>query len=121
VQVLEATGADVEQRQHKQGEAAASVVAARTGTGGAQLARQVEPPQIPAQQLQPAVRRQLLADELNVQRALDQPAQARYAQSHQRGLLCEGSNVGAFSLSIAQGPFLLQMHAATHNLFSDWG
>src|SRR5258707_231504 len=84
---------------------------------GAWAARQVMPPQVAAQQLQAAVRGQLLGPELDVQRALDRPSQARYAQTHQRGLLCVGSNVGAFSLSIAQGAFLLPIHDATQYLF----
>jgi len=57
--------------------------------------------------------RQLLTDELDLQPALDHPSQARHAQTHQRGLLWGGSNAGAFSLSIAQGTFLLQIHDAT--------
>src|SRR6266436_5311085 len=115
-QVFEAAGADVEQR-----EPAAPVVPAGGGARRAQSARQVMPPQVAAQQLQAAVRGQLLGPELDVQRALDRPSQARYAQTHQRGLLCVGSNVGAFSLSIAQGAFLLPIHDATQYLFSDWG
>ncbi len=43
--------------------------------------------------------------------------------SHQRGLLCVGSNVGAFSLSIAQGTFLFHEHSPSlmPQSFSDWG
>jgi hypothetical protein len=77
--------------------------------------------QVAAQQLQAAVRGQLLVLELDMQRALDHPSQARYAQTHQRGLLCVGSNVGAFCLSIAREAFLLPIHDATQHLFSDWG
>jgi hypothetical protein len=120
-QVLEAASPDVEQRQDEPGEPTAPVVPAGGGAGHAQAARQFMLPQVAAQQLQAAVRGQLLGRELDVQRPLDHPAQARYAQTHQRGLLCVGSNVGAFSLSIAQGAFLLPIHDATQHLFSDWG
>jgi hypothetical protein len=101
-QVLEAAGADVEQRQDEPRKPAAPVVPAGGGARRAQSARQVLLSQVAAQQLQAAVRGQLLGPELDVQRPLDHPSQARYAQAHQRGLLCVGSNVGAFSLSIAQ-------------------
>jgi hypothetical protein len=120
-QVLEAAGTDVEQRQNEPREPAAPVVPAGGGARRAQSARQVLLSQVAAQQLQAAVRGQLLRRELDMQRALDHPSQARYAHTHQRGLLCVGSNVGAFSLSIAQGAFLLPIHDATQHLFSDWG
>ncbi len=113
--------ADVEQRQHEPREPAAPVVPAGGGARRAQSARQILLSQVAAQQLQAAVRGQLLGRELDRQRALDHPSQARYAHTHQRGLLCVGSNVGAFSLSIAQGAFLLPIHDATQHLFSDWG
>ena len=119
--MLQPARAGVEQRQHEQGQPAPAIVAARRCTRGAQPTRQIALPQVPAEQFQAAVRGQRLVHELDVQLPLDHPVQARYAQSHQRGLLCEGSNVGAFSLSIAQGPFLLQIHDATQHLFSDWG
>src|SRR6266446_10968228 len=92
-QMVEAAGADVEQRQDEPREPAAPVVPAGGGARHAQAARQVMLPQVAAQQLQAAVRGQLLGPELDVQRPLDHPAQARYAQTHQRGLLCVGSNV----------------------------
>ena len=120
-QMLKPPRTDVEQRQHEQRQPAAAVVPARRRTRGAQPTRQVVLPQVPAQQLQPAIRGQLLAHELDVQLPLDHSSQARYAQTHQRGLLCEGSNVGAFSLSIAQEAVLLQIRDATQHLFSDWG
>src|SRR5262252_1890739 len=56
---------------------------------------------------QTAARGQLLLDELHVQLPLDQSAQARYAQSHQRGLLCGRSDMGMWpSLKSAQEAFL---------------
>jgi len=120
-QVLEAARPDVEQRQDEQREPPAPVVTAGGGARRAQSARQLALPQVAAQQLQAAVRGQLLGPELDMPRPLDHPSQARYAQTHQRGLLCVGSNVGAFSLSITQGAFLLPIPDATHHLFSDWG
>jgi DNA invertase Pin-like site-specific DNA recombinase len=74
-----------------------------------------------ARSLKPAMRRQLLADKLDVQLPLDQPSQARYAQAHQQGLLCEGIDIGVFSLKTTQEAFLLQVDRAfTQHLFSDW-
>ena len=119
--MLQPARAHVQQRQHEEREPAPTVIAARGRTGRAQSARQVALPQVPTEQLQAAVRRQSLLDELDVELSLDQPPQARYAQSHPQGLLCEGSNVGTFSLSIAQGAFLFQIYEAAHDLFSDWG
>lgn len=119
--MLQPAGADVEQGQHEQGQTAATVVAAGGGARRAQSARQLVLPQVAAHHLQAAVRGQLLGPELDMQGPLDHPSQARYAQTHQRGLLCVGSNVGAFSLSIAQGAFLLPIHDATQYLFPDWG
>jgi hypothetical protein len=120
-EMLQPASADVEQGQHEQSQTPAAVVAAGGGARGAQAARQLALPQVAAQQLQAAVRGQLLAPELDMQGPLDHSSQARYAQTHQRGLLCVGSNVGAFSLSIAQEAFLLLVHDATQHLFSDWG
>src|SRR5215472_5557081 len=121
-QVLQPPGADVEQREDEQGQVAGPVVAARVDTGGAQPPWHFVLSQVAAEQFQTTVRRQLLLDELDVQLPLDQPSQARYAQPHQRGLLCEGSNIGVFSLKTTQGAFLLQRNRSfTHDLFSDWG
>jgi hypothetical protein len=100
LQVLGPATADVEQRQDQQTEPGVPVVAAQPPQGPAQPPGQIDPLQIAAQQFQPTVRRELLRDELDRQIALDHPAQARYAQPHQRGLQCEGMNVGPFSLII---------------------
>src|SRR5438445_308795 len=81
-------------------------------------------PQIAAEHLQPAVRGQLLAHELDVQLSLDHPSQARYAQTHQAGLLCVGSDVGTSSpLNNAQEAALFQRIPSllTAQLFSDQG
>src|SRR5258708_1907919 len=100
----------------------AAVVSAGGGTRGVQPTRQVVLSQVAAEQLQSAVRRQFLVHELDVQLSLDHSPQARYAQPHQRGLLCEGSNIGVFSLKTTQEAFLLQSYRIfTQHLFSDWG
>src|SRR2546427_12447023 len=45
-----------------------------------------------------------------------------YAQAHQRGLQCEGSDIGVFSLSIAQEAPLIHIDRNfTSQLFSDQG
>ena len=121
-QMFQAASADVEQRQDAQREPAASVVSAGGRARGVQPARQVVLSQVAAEQFQTTVRRQLLVHELDPPLPLDHPSQTRYAQPHQRGLLCEGSNIGVFSLKTTQGAFLLQSHRTfTQHLFSDWG
>jgi len=65
-----------------------------------------------------------LADELDVQLSLDHSAQARYAQTHQTGLLGVGSDMGMSSpLNNAQEAVLFQRipRPFTAQLFSDWG
>ena len=120
--MFQPAGADVEQSQHEQGEPPPAVIAAGGGTGRAQSTRQRALPQVAPEQLQAAVRGQLLVHELDMQWTLDHPSQARYAQTHQRGLLCEGSNIGVFSLKTTQEAFLLQVDRGfTQHLFSDWG
>jgi hypothetical protein len=122
-QVLQPPGPDVEERQDEEGQPAPAVVPARGHARGAQPARQVELPQIPAEHFQPAVRGQLVAYELDVQLPLDHPSQARYAQAHQGGLLCGGSDVGTSSpLKNAQGAVLFHriLNQFTSQLFSDW-
>jgi hypothetical protein len=123
-QVLETAGADVEQRQDEQREPAAPVVPAGGRPRGAQPARQVVPLQVAAEQFQAAVRRHLLADELDPQLPLDHPSQTRYAQTHQGGLLCVGSDMGMSSpLKNAQEAVLFHriLDQFTPQLFSDWG
>ena len=121
-QVLQPARADVEQRQHQQGEPAAAVVArpsphTRPAAGAADRAAAGSGAAVPARRTRSApgarTRRQI---------PLDHPAQARYAQSHQRGLLCEGSDMGMSSLKSAQGAFLfLGINVPLPQLFSDWG
>ena len=90
----------------------------------ARRAGQFPLPQVAAEHFQPAVRRQLLAHELDVQLSLDHSSQARYAQTHQSGLLCAGSDMGMSSpLNNAQEAVLFQRIPSpfTAQLFSDWG
>src|SRR5207249_7275777 len=59
-----------------------------------------------------------------MQLSLDHSSQARYAQTHQTGLLCVGSDMGMSSpLNNAQGAVLFQRIPSqfTAQLFSDWG
>jgi len=88
------------------------------------MAQQVELPQVAAEQFQPAVRRQFLVDTLDGQLPLDHSSQTRYAQTHQAGLLCVGSDMGMSSpLKNAQEAVLFHriLDQFTPQLFSDWG
>src|SRR2546422_11770856 len=100
----------------------AAVVPAQRRAGRAQAARQLEPPQVSLQQFEAAVGRELLGHELDRQILLDHLPQGAYAQAHQRGLRCWGSNVGAFSLLITQEALLIHAESTIPaSLFSDWG
>src|SRR5438034_7050127 len=77
---------DVEQREQQQTQPRPAVVAAEVGARAAQSGIQAEPADIAVEQLEPAVRRQLLRHELDRQISLDHLPQAAYAQTHQRGL-----------------------------------
>jgi hypothetical protein len=121
-EVFQPPRADVEQGQNQQRHARRTVVAGETGARCPQPLGQADASRVAAQQLEAPVRGELLPHELDAHIALDHPSQARYAQAHQRGLLCGGSDIGVFSLSITQGAFLLQMNrCSTQHLFSDWG
>jgi hypothetical protein len=83
---------------------------------------QVHPVQIAPEQLQAAVRRERLGDELDREITLDHPPQARYAQAHQRGLQCERECIGVFSLKSALEASLIHVpRTVTLRLFADWG
>ena len=84
-----------------------AIIAAGGRAGRAQSTRQLALPQVAAQQLQPAVRSQVLTHELDVQVSLEHASQPRYAQTHQNGLLCVGSDVGT---SIPTKTFPLRTH-----------
>src|SRR3989475_8044531 len=84
-----------------------AIIAAGGRAGRAQSTRQLALPQVAAQQLQPAVRSQVLTHELDVQVFLEHASQPRCAQTHQNGLLCVGSDVGT---SIPTKTFPLRTH-----------
>ena len=120
--MLQTPSPDVEQRQQHQGDSAISVVTAQPGERLAQPPPEVDLAQIASEQLQAAIRRERLRHELDRQITLDHSSQARYAQPHQRGLQCEGSDVGAFSLKSTPGAPLIHFgRAFTPRLFADWG
>jgi len=121
-QVFKAPGADVEQRHHQQRQPSPTVVARHSGHRATQTRHHVEPVQVAAHQLKATVRREILLYELDRQITLDHSPQAPYAQAHQRGLQCEGSDIGVFSLSIAQEAPLIHIDRNfTSQLFSDQG
>ena len=105
--MLQAPGADVEQGQDDQGEPGAAVVTAQAPERVAQTPDQLDPAEIPPEQLQAAVGSQRLGHELNREITLDHPPQAGYAQAHQMGLQREGSDVATFSLKTALGASLI--------------
>src|SRR5947207_11488907 len=121
--MLEPPRADVEQRQDEQCQTAATVVPTRGRTRDVQPTRHVVLPQVTAQQLQPAIRGQLLVPELDVQLPLDHSSQARYAQTHQAGLLCGGSDM-EMSAPLKNTPEVVLFHRMcdpfTPQLLSDW-
>ena len=121
--MLQPAGPDVEQRQQHQGDARAAVVTGQPGERLAQPRGQIDAAQIAAQQLQAAVRRERLGHELDGEITLDHPSQARYRQTHQRGLQCERERIGMLSLKTALGASLIPCspHSITPRLFADWG
>ena len=123
-QMLEAAGPDDEQADHQEDQPARAVVAANVIAAKrlANPAMQLEQPEIPAQQLQTAVRGQLLRDELDGQIGLDDASQPRYRQPHQKGLQCVRDDVGTSSLKSAPGALLIHADRTfTPWLFSDQG
>ena len=122
LQMLQPTRTDVRQRHEQQGEPGTSVIAAERGAGGLQSARQIEPVHVAADQLQPAVRRQVLGDERDGQIPLDHLPQRAYAQAHQRGLRESRVDMGMSSLLIRGiAPLMLSTHAFAPSVISDWG
>ena len=121
-EVLQPSGADIEQRQQHQGNPVTAVVAAQSRECLAQPRAQVDPVQIPPEQLQPAVRRERLRHELDREIPLDHPPQGRYLQAHQRGLQCGRECIGLLSLKSALEASLIHVsHTFTSRLFADWG
>src|SRR5438445_5118086 len=98
LQVLYPPRPDVEQRQQQQTQPRPAVVATEVGARAAQSWIQAEPAHVAMEQLEPAVRRQLLRHELDRQISLDHLPQAAYAQTYQRGLRERKSDVGTSAL-----------------------
>src|SRR6266568_411299 len=100
LQMLHAPGPDVEQGEQQQAEAA----------------------RIAAEQLEAAVRRELLGNELDGQISLDHPPQAAYAQAHQRGLRELRDDMGMSALWIRwKAPLIHADLDLKPSVFSDWG
>jgi hypothetical protein len=93
-QMLQAARADVEQAHHQQRQARAAVVTRERGERGPQPNDQLQFPDVAADEFKPAVRREVLGNELDRQITLDRLAQSPYLQAHQRGLLDSMDDVG---------------------------
>src|SRR5206468_12545553 len=99
-----------------------AVVAADLGARPSQPGQQAEAARIAAEQLEAAVRRELLGNELDGQISLDHPPQAAYAQAHQRGLRELRDDMGMSALWIRwKAPLIHTDLALTPSVFSDWG
>ncbi len=121
-QVLQAPGPEVQQREDQEAELRAGVITAQGGTRRAQPPSQIQAASVASQQLQTAVRGELLRDELDGQISLDHLPQGAYAQAHQRGLRESQSDVGTSALVIpGQAPLMHFRLRSIHILFSDWG
>jgi hypothetical protein len=120
--MLQPSGADVEQRQQDQGDPRIAVVAAQSGERLVQPRPQIDPAQIAPEQFQTAVRGEGLGDELDCEIPLDHPSQARYAQTHQRGLQWVRECIGVLSLETALEASLIHFSRSfPSRLFADWG
>lgn len=81
---------------------------------------QVEEPEVAPQQLQAAVRREVLLHELDPQITLDRATETCYSQAHARGLLCRESCLAALSIESMQEALLFHsIHGKSRFLFSD--
>jgi hypothetical protein len=100
LQVLQPARANVRQREEQQRQARAAVIPTEGGARGMQMARQIDPLQIPSHQLQSTVRRELLGNERDRQIPLDHLPQRAYAQTHQRGLHESRDGMGISTLLI---------------------
>jgi hypothetical protein len=121
-EMLQPAGPGVEQGEQHQGDARAAVVTGQPSERLAQARGQVDASQIPAQQFQAAVGRERLRHELDGEIALDHPSQARYRQTHQRGLQGERERMGMLSLKTALGAFLIPVpHSIRPRVFAVWG
>jgi hypothetical protein len=113
---------DVEQGQQHQSDSGTAVVAAQARERLAQPRAQVDLAQIAPEQLQAAVSRERLGHELDCEITLDHPPQARYRQTHQRGLQCLRECIGVLSLETALEASLIHIpRCFPSHLFADWG
>jgi hypothetical protein len=108
-------------RPHR-GESGAAVVAPQPGERLAQPRAELDLAQIASEQLQAAVGRERLGHELDREITLDHPSQARYAQTHQRGLQWVRECIGVLSLETALEASLIHVpRSFPSRLFADWG
>ncbi len=122
LQMLHAPGPDVEQGEQQQAQPRPAVVAADLGARPSQPGQQAEAARIAAEQLEAAVRRELLGNELDGQISLDHPPQAAYAQAHQRGLRELRDDMGMSALWIRwKAPLIHADLDLKPSVFSDWG
>src|SRR2546427_8055025 len=122
LQMLDAPGPHVEQGEQQQAQPCPAVVTAHGGARPSQAGQQAEAARIAAEQLQAAVRRELLGNELDRQIPLDHLPQAAYAQAHQRGLRELRDDMGMSALWIRwQAPLIHADLNLTRSAFSDWG
>jgi hypothetical protein len=85
-EVLQAPRADVEEGEHEQGKPRTAIVTRDRRQRATQTGDHRELPEVATEELQPAVRRELLRHEFNAQIILDRSPQRPYLQAHQRGL-----------------------------------
>src|SRR2546426_2169826 len=122
LQMLDAPGPHVEQGEQQQAQPCPAVVTAHGGARPSQAGQQAEAARIAAEQLQAAVRRELLGNELDRQIPLDHLPQAAYAQAHQRGLreLRDDMGMSALWIRWQAAPIHADLNL-TRSTFSDWG
>jgi len=122
LQMLDATGPHVEQSEQQQAQPRPAVVPTYGGKRLSQPWPQAESAHIAAEQLQTAVRRELLGNELDRQISLDHPPQTAYAQAHQRGLRELRDDMGMSALWIGwQAPRIHTALDLAPSVISDSG
>ena len=122
LKMFQPAGDDVQQRHQQQSKSRAAVVTAERRARHVQAAREIALAQVPPQQLEAAVGRQLLGDERDRQIPLDHLPQGAYAQTQQRGLRKSKSDVGTSTLLIrGEAPLMHVSRRSIPVLFSDWG
>jgi hypothetical protein len=123
-EVLQPAGPHHEEGDDEEHQAGGPVVAPES-IGAEALAEapvQVEEPEVPPQELQPAVRGEVLLHELDSQITFDRSTETCYSQAHDRGLLCEESWLAPLSWKTTREALLFHStHTEKRSLFSDWG